>query len=229
MAQVIPVKISANAPSIEDVAALTNTIYTSTTSQESLDASYGLSDLLLSTVGFSGLVSYGILDNIKNAANDKKNGARREGAMFALGAILERFLPKYPVTEVTFLLQYPDIVPIALDALADKGATVKEGAQYALDALYSNLKPESMTAALLPVVVQYLGKRSGKWQGTVGAYNMITKMANKAKIGTGSFEEEKEKDVLREAMGKRLAGLIPTVEAGMHDLKPEVRLREAME
>ena len=50
-------------------------------------------------------------------------------------------------------------------------------------------------------------------------------MADKAKMGMGSKEEEKIKDLLRETMGKKLAGLIPVVEAGMHDLKAEVRLK----
>lgn len=222
MEPAIVAKMSTNAPSADDVSAFTHTIYTSKTSQESLDASYGLCDLLLNSVGFHGLTSYGILDEIKKAATDKKNGARREGAMFALGAILERFPPKQPITEVTFLLQYPDTIPTALDALADKGSPVREGAQYALDAFYSYLKPETLVSALLPILVQYIGRRSGKWQGTVGAYNLITKMADKAKMGQGTAEEEASKDVLREAMGKRLEGLIPTVEAGMHDLKSEV-------
>ena len=47
-------------------------------------------------------------------------------------------------------------------------------------------------------------------------------MAGKAKMGQGSKEEERTKDLLRESMGKKLAGLIPVVEAGMHDLKAEV-------
>ena len=51
----------------------------------------------------------------------------------------------------------------------------------------------------------------------------IRRMADKAKMGMESLEVEKEKDVLRDAMGKKLEGLIPIVEAGMHDLKPEVR------
>jgi elongation factor 3 len=47
-------------------------------------------------------------------------------------------------------------------------------------------------------------------------------MADKAKMGMEALEVEKEKDVLREAMGKKLEGLIPVVENGMHDLKSEV-------
>jgi elongation factor 3 len=41
-------------------------------------------------------------------------------------------------------------------------------------------------------------------------------------MGLGTKEEEEAKDVLREAMGKRLESLIPVVEQGMHDLKTEV-------
>jgi elongation factor 3 len=72
------------------------------------------------------------------------------------------------------------------------------------------------------VLSKYLGKKSGKWQGAVGAYELIGRMADKAKMGMEALEVEKEKDVLREAMGKKLEGLIPVVENGMHDLKSEV-------
>ncbi len=221
MAPVVIAKM-ANAPSPADVLALSETIFTTTSSQASLDASYALADLFISSTGFSALTNYGIIEEIKRSAADKKNAARREGSMFLLGALFERFPPKEPASEVTFLLEYADLVPITLDCLADKGSSVREGAVYALDVLYNNLKPESLTCALLPILVKYLGKRSGKWQGTVGAYQLLGKMADKAKLGMGTREEEMTKDVLREAMGKRLDGLIPVVEAGMHDLKPEV-------
>ena len=52
---------------------------------------------------------------------------------------------------------------------------------------------------------------------------MLQKMADKAKLEVGSSKEEaNDKDILREAMGTKLGGLIPIVEAGMHDLKTEV-------
>lgn len=222
MAPAIVAKTTATAPTYEEIEAISNTVYTSKTSQTSLDASYELTKSILNSIGFDGLSSYGLLDSVKKAAADKKNGARREGAMFILGAVLELFPPKQPITEVLFLRQRPEFVTIALDALADKGSTVREGAQYALDAIFNVLKPEALPIGLLPILIEYLGKPTGKWQGTVGGYNMIMKMSDKAKIGTGSAEEEKTKDVLREIMGKRLEGLIPTVEAGMHDLKAEV-------
>lgn len=215
-------KIVPPPPSPEEVSSLTNTIYTAKTSQASLDAAYALTDLLITSSGFRGLQTCNVLGDIRKAAADKKDGARREGAMLILGALFERFPPAQPISEVVFLLQDGGIVAPALDALADKGQVVRESAQYALDALFVNLKPESMVVGLLPALSEYLGKRTGKWQGTVGAYELIGRMADKAKMGMGSKDEEKIKEVLRESMGKRLAALIPIVESGMHDLKAEV-------
>lgn len=209
-------------PTLEEVTSILDTIFKSKTSQESVDASYALTNLLLNSVGFRGFRAYGVLDEIKKAAADKKDGSRRESAMNLLGALFERFPPAQAISEVTFLLHDGGVVPLALDALADKGAVVKESAQYALNALFKNLSPESLVVGLIPVLSQYLGKRSGKWQGTVGAYELLGRMADKAKMGQGSKEEEKIKDLLRESMGKKLAGLIPIVDAGMHDLKAEV-------
>jgi elongation factor 3 len=51
----------------------------------------------------------------------------------------------------------------------------------------------------------------------------MQRMADKAKLEIGSSKEEaNNKDILRESMGRKLAGLIPIVESGMHDLKTEV-------
>lgn len=213
---------SAVAPTREEICSLLDTIFKAQTSQASLDAAYALTNLLLNSVGFRGFPGYGVLEEIKKAAADKKDGSRRESAMILLGALFEKFPPSQPVSEVIFLVQDGGVIAPALDALADKGAVVRESAQYALDALFVNLSPESMVVGFLPALSQYLGKRSGKWQGTVGAYELIERMADKAKLGMGGKEEEKLKDFLRESMGKKLAGLIPIVEAGMHDLKAEV-------
>ena len=209
-------------PTQEEISSFLDSIFTAKTSQASLDAAYALTNLLISSVGFRGLRGYGILNDIKKGAADKKDGAKRESAMILLGALFERFPPAQSISEVVFLLQDGGIISLALDALADKGAVVRESAQYALDALFANLKPESMVVGLLPALSQYLSKRTGKWQGTVGAYELIGRMADKAKMGMGSKEEENIKDVLRASMGNRLAALIPIVESGMHDLKAEV-------
>jgi elongation factor 3 len=210
------------APSQEDVTAFVNSIVTAKTSHASVDAAYALTTLLQNSVGFRGLKSYGILDEIKKSAANKKDPVRREGAMNALGAFFERFPTTQKLTEAIFLVQEESLVPLVLDLLADKTGSVKESAKYALDSLFENLTAEAKVFGLLPILMKYLGKKSGKWQGAVGAYELIGRMADKAKMGMESFEVEQEKDILRDAMGKKLERLIPVVEAGMHDLKSEV-------
>ena len=213
---------SAVPPTHDEISSLVVTIFTAKTSQASLDASYALTHLLLNSVGFHGLRLYGILEAIRKEAANKKDGARRESAMILLGALFEKFLTQQKISEVIFLVQDGGIVAPALDALADKGPPVRESAQYALDVLFNNLSPEALVVGLLPALTKYLGKGTGKWQGAVGGYELLGRMADKAKMGSGSKEEESRKDLLREAVGKELKGLIPVVESGMHDLKNEV-------
>lgn len=74
------------------------------------------------------------------------------------------------------------------------------------------------------MLTEYVEQKSAKWQGTVAAFHLLGRMADKAKIGMDTKEVEKNKEVLRESMGKRLARLIPVVENGMHHLKTDVRL-----
>ncbi|KAF2636494.1 elongation factor 3 [Massarina eburnea CBS 473.64] len=215
-------KADGPAPSQEDVDALLNTVFTAKLSHSSVEAAYALCTILQNSVGFRGFQAYGIIDAIKKAAGDKKNAGRREGAMNAIGALFEKFPNIQRISEVIFLVQDSGLVAAALDALSDKTGTVKESAQYALDALFNNLSAEAKVYGLLPTLSRYLTKKSGKWQGAVGGYELLGRMADKAKIGMESLEVEKEKDVLRDAMGKELEGLIPVVEGGMHDLKAEV-------
>lgn len=210
-------------PTQAEVSSLLDTVFNAPSSDASVSASYALCDLMLNSVGFRGLMQYGILTEIKKAAADKKSGTKRESAQNLLGALFERLPPQQHISEVVLLLQDGGMVACALDALADKGPVVREAAQYGLDELFKNLGSEALVVGLLPVLTTYLAKRSGKWQGTVGGYKLLQRMADKAKMEVGSSKEEAEnKDILREAMGTKLAGLIPVVEAGMHDLKAEV-------
>lgn len=213
---------AAPAPSHEDVASFLSSIVTAKTSHASVDAAYALTTLLQNSVGFRGLGGYGVLEEIKKSAGNKKDAVRREGAMNALGALFERFPRTQRIAEVVFLVQEAGLVPLALDLMSDKTGPVKESAKYALDSLFDNLGAEAKVFGLLPVLTKYLAKKSGKWQGAAFAYELIGRMADKAKMGMESLEVEREKDVLRDAMGKKLEGLIPVVESGMHDLKSEV-------
>ncbi|KIW94385.1 uncharacterized protein Z519_04361 [Cladophialophora bantiana CBS 173.52] len=221
---VVPSKsnFSGIAPAPDEVSSILKTIVDTNSAQTSLDASYTLTNLLVQSVGIRGLLSYNLIPEIKKAAADKKNGAKRESAMFILGAMFERFPREQPLSEVIFLVQDGGLFNLVLDGLADKGSSVRESAQYAVDELFKNLAPEAMAIGLLPALQSYLSKPTGKWQGTVGAYKLMGKMADKAQVGTGTKEEEQAKDVLRESMGRTLKELIPIVEGGMHDLKAEV-------
>ncbi|KPI39646.1 [NU+] prion formation protein 1 [Cyphellophora attinorum] len=209
-------------PTNEEIDSLLRTIIDTDNAQTALDASYSLTNLLVQSVGARGLLTYDILDQTKKAAADKKNGAKRESAMFILGALFERMPREQPLSEVIFLVKDGGVLNVVLDGLADKGGSVRESAQFAVDELFKNLSPEAMVVGLLPALLRYLSKSTGKWQGTVGAYNLLGKMADRAQIGDGTKEEEQAKDVLRESMGLMLKELIPIVENGMHDLKAEV-------
>ncbi|KAJ5123101.1 Armadillo-like helical [Penicillium atrosanguineum] len=209
-------------PTTEEISSLFNSIFSAESSQVSLDNSYALANLLIQGAGCAGLLNYNVLADVKKAATDKKNGARRESAMLIIGALFERFPREYPLSEVVFLLNDGGILNVVLESLADKGAVVRDAAQYAIDALFGCLSPEAMVNGLLPSLESYLSKGTGKWQGFVGGYALLEKMALKAQMGNGTMEEEREKDVLRDAMGKTLKTLIPIVETGMHDMKSEV-------
>lgn len=213
---------SAVAPTSEEISSLLNTIFSTDTSQQSLDASYALTNLLIQSIGCAGLLNYNVLAEAKKAAADKKNGAKRESAMLIIGALFERFPREHPLSEAIFLLHDGGILNVVFELLADKGAVVRDAAQYAIDALFACLTPEAIVNALVPALQKFLGKGTGKWQGFVGAYALLEKIAVKAQIGRGRKEEERQKDLLREAMGKTLKELIPIVESGMHDLKSEV-------
>jgi len=216
-------KAAGPAPTQEEVAGLLDSIFTAATSDASVSAAYALCDLFLNSVGFRGLSQYGVLAAIKKAAADKKSVAKRECAQNLLGALFERLPPQQRISEVVLMVQDGGMVACALDALADKSSVVRESAQYGLDELFKNLSSEALVVGLLPALSTYLAKATGKWQGTVGGYKLLQKMADKAKLEVGSSKEEaNDKDILREAMGTKLGGLIPIVEAGMHDLKTEV-------
>lgn len=224
MSTIVPKSSSCSGipPPAEDIATILNIIFNAEKAQDSLDTAYGLTETLIKSIGVRGLLGYNLIPEVKKAANDKKNGAKRESAMFILGALFEKFPREQPLSEVILLLQDGGLLSLALDGLADKGSSVRESAQYAVDELYKNLEPEALVVGMLPALQRYLLKPTGKWQGTVGAYTLMGRIADKAKMGTGSKEEEQAKDVLRESMGRTLKELIPVVEGGMHDLKAEV-------
>jgi elongation factor 3 len=222
-----PSTATKDVPSSQEVNEILDKIFFAKESQEALDNAYAVTNLLQTNAGFRGLLDYSVFERIRKAATSKKDGALRESAQILLGALFEVFPRSCPISEVVFLIKEKDLLGLAFDALSDKGGVVRESAQYGIDALFTNLKPESMVAALLPTLCMYLQKKTGKWQGTVGAYALLGKMADKAKMGTGTKDEEKLKEILRETLGRKLSSIIPIVEDGMHDLKGEVSMHHS--
>ena len=88
---------SAVPPTVEEISSLLNTIFSADTSQQSLDAAYAVTNLLIQGVDCAGLLNYNVLTEAKKAAADKKNGAKRESAMLIIGALFERFPREYPL------------------------------------------------------------------------------------------------------------------------------------
>ncbi|KAI1841387.1 hypothetical protein JX266_012398 [Neoarthrinium moseri] len=217
-------KSGSTTPPPPEIAAYRDTAFNASSSQASIDAAYALCAQLLETPGgYRGLQQYGILDDVKKAAADKKSGLKREGAQNLLGALFEKLPSQQPLSQVSFLVEDHAVLGCALDALSDKGTVVRDAAQYGIDALFSHLSAEALVVGLLPALITYLSKKTGKWQGRVGALKLMQKMADKAKMEIGCTKEQAlEKDLLREAMGEKLARLIPIVEGDMHDLKAEV-------
>ncbi|KAJ2897953.1 hypothetical protein MKZ38_004282 [Zalerion maritima] len=217
-------------PSQQDVSGHLDTVFSpEATSDSSVQAAYQICDLFLDNVSvqWRGLADYNVITAVKKAAaekKDKKSVKKREGAQNILGAIFEKFPPRCPTSEAVLLLDdSANLVSVALDGLSDKDAVVRKAAEWGIHFVFSNLSPEALVCGLLPCLTKYLGNRSAKWQGSVGALQLLQRMADKSKVEIGSTKEQAdEKDLLREAMGSKLASLIPIVESGMHDLKSEV-------
>ncbi|KAK6537806.1 hypothetical protein TWF694_010711 [Orbilia ellipsospora] len=197
----------------DDIPALTNEIFTSSTSQGCLDAANKLFALLVAQpYSFRSLARFNILPILAAAAADKKDGTKRESAMIAYSSLYSIFIPEARCTESLLL----DTLEVCLDGLADKGAVVKESAQYSVDTMFSLLPIEALVSALLPILMEYLKRPASKWQGKIGALQLVAKLAKK------SVGRDEEARISFEIIASKLEELIPVVESGMHDLKAEV-------
>ncbi|KAI5801233.1 ATPase component of ABC transporter [Geopyxis carbonaria] len=191
------------------------TIFSSKTSQGSLDGATALANDIAANPATAHYVLAEVLPHVAKAAGDKKSGNNRESAMLVYGTFYETLPRTAPITEV---LLVEETIGICFDALADKGAVVRESAQYAIDALFGILKQPALVSGLLGSIEAYLKTSGAKWQGRVAALSLIGKMAEKAV----KADNEQGEVFLKDVMGRELEGLIPVVEAGMHDMKVEV-------
>lgn len=211
----MPGVVSSASATMVDVSPYIAAIFEAKTSQESLDGAVALCKQILANPESAHHVLADVLPHAAKAAADKKSGNYRESAMIIYGALYETLPLKAPITEA-FLVE--DTMGNVFDGLADKGAVVRESAQYAIDAIIGILGQPALVSGLLGAVERYLGTSNAKWQGKVGALQVIGKLAEKALKAYVDQGEVFLKDVL----GRELEGLIPVVESGMHDMKNEV-------
>ncbi|KAJ9610978.1 [NU+] prion formation protein 1 [Knufia peltigerae] len=178
--------------------------------------SYANADRFVLLDEIQALRANGVLAQIKCPFTHKANRTWREPAMLALGAFFDRFLRSEALSEVVFLLEQ-DLVPLVLDAMADKDAAVREAAKYALLTLVDKLSPEALVVALLPILLDYIRKNTTKWQGIAEVFTLISQMARGAVIHASERAQ-----ILRKYVESRLEDLIPLVADAVLDLKPEV-------
>lgn len=132
-----------------------------------------LPNLLVNSIDFRGLRLYGTLKEVRKAAADKEDGLRRESAINILGGLFHRRPAAQPICEVCFLLQDNGCLNVALDALADDGNVMRDGAQYAVHALFSGLSSEAWWSPFYQRCRDTWAKRLAKWQVTVGTNKWI--------------------------------------------------------
>ncbi|QLG71082.1 hypothetical protein HG535_0B01200 [Zygotorulaspora mrakii] len=114
--------------------------------------------------------SWKLLDIIAKFTKPKNPPLVRESAMLLISKLGQTFTQKYP--EEAYLLPLFDS---ALDSTADKENTVKRAAQHAIDSLINCFPIESLTSAVLPVILKYLAS-GAKWQSKLQALAVVDRI-----------------------------------------------------
>jgi elongation factor 3 len=98
------------------------------------------------------------------------------------------------------------MLPLLLDALADKVPAVRQAAQAALDALAADALCPAAAALALPVLLDALDEARGKWQSREGALKFLGRLAADAPAQVQA----------------RLPDIVPVVSTATMDPKPQV-------
>ena len=180
--------------SVEELGVLLEKLNTCDTSQECLAVANDLGGAI-KTLGLNMLESQGIVDALVKSVTNKKSGLEREGGLLGFAGIIEKIgKPCEP-----YLLP---VLPTLMEGYADKGAPVKEAADYAVTQLLSLCDPIGV-----PVVLPFLYDcLRGKWQAKVAALKHISTFATKSPTEIGRY----------------MPDLIPIISECMHDTKKDV-------
>ncbi|AEY97553.1 FAFL131Wp [Eremothecium gossypii FDAG1] len=117
--------------------------------------------------GARDIVGWDVAGVISKLLRPKNPALLREGAMLLISAIAARF-SGHGVDECHLL----QLLPLALDGLAEKDATVKREAQHAVNAIYGAFPTEALAPAVLPALLSYLVS-GAKWQSKLGALKLV--------------------------------------------------------
>ncbi|KAI9349463.1 P-loop containing nucleoside triphosphate hydrolase protein [Zopfochytrium polystomum] len=187
------------------IAAALKGLYTAETSDECVDIADSLANLLVEADGLGGgggvraIIDNGVFDNLIAAAQNKKSGLAREGAMIGFAAIFKRL----GAGAVPFFLR---TIPVIFEAIADKGQVVRDAASVALKRFAKLPSPAAVRPHIIPLLDQHGLPSAKKWQTRVAALQMLSKMAERAP----------------EQIGECLVELIPKITDCVNDTKPEV-------
>ncbi|KAI8924422.1 P-loop containing nucleoside triphosphate hydrolase protein [Entophlyctis helioformis] len=141
------------------------------------------------------LESAGIVAVLVASATNKKSGLEREGGLLGIAGIART------VGRAAEPYMLP-LLPMVLDAAADKGAPVREAAAMAADCILALLEPVSLPL-VLPILFDAMTR---KWQTKVAAIEQLVAFCDRAPVQTGAA----------------LPAIIPAVTECMHETKAEV-------
>lgn len=181
---------------IQAVADLFQKLYIAPTAPECIQQADNLA-AYVSEKGIHSLTSYGVLDNIRKAATNKKSGFEREASMIAVRAIAKKLGHAFEPYAIS-------LFPLIFELCADKGDVVREAAEDAAISIINSV-PTQATLLVLEALYPVLGG-SAKWKSKLSALACLEALTKRAP----------------QEIGDALVKLLPNVTTCMQDTKSDV-------
>ena len=159
-------------------------------------AAYGLAGLVKGC-GISSLKSYGILDALKEAVENKQSFQAREGALFAFELFVQRLGRLFE----PYIVQ---ILPMLLVCFSDSTKAVRSAADGASKAMMANLSAQGVKL-VLPALVK--GLEDSKWRTKQGSVQLLGAMAHCSP----------------KQLGSALPSVVPKLSKSLADTHPKVQ------
>lgn len=159
-------------------------------------AAFGLAGLVKGC-GISSLKSFGLLDRLKEAIEDKKSPIAREGALFAFELFVQRLGRLFE----PYIVQ---ILPMLLVCFSDASKSVRSAAEGASKAIMSNLSAQGVKL-VLPALIK--GLEDSKWRTKQGSVQLLGAMAH----------------LSPRQLGSALPSVVPKLTESLSDTHPKVQ------